>query len=189
MTQSSGTTSHRLCRASPARLKRKKKKKAFKVHFLHMMFPTALPAPRAGAAAPRSTQHFARLAPRPNSGPRPARGLSPAPCPPPRGPGPSPAPASDPARPDPARPRRLPARRSRPHLAQLLPAHGAVPHAAQRPHPHGAAVADGVVAAAQRHHLQLPAAQHARPVRWPRRAGGRGGHDGADPPRPRPRTA
>ena len=81
----------------------------------------------------------------------------------------------------------------RPHLAQLLPAHGAVPHSAQRPHPHRAAVTDGMIAAAQRHHLQLPAAQHARALRRPqgrrrRHARGRGGHGGADPPRPRPRT-
>lgn len=130
-------------------------------------------APGRGTLPPRrhSADSSSRSAPRPR--PRPSPRPPPAPRPPP----------------GPAGRRRTPVRagrrgggggvgaRPRPHLAQLLPAHRAVPHAAQRPHPHRAPVADGVVAAAQGHHLQLPAAQHAGAVRRARRrAAGRGGH-------------
>lgn len=69
------------------------------------------------------------------------------------------------------------------HLGQLLPADGAVADPAERPHPHGAPVADGVLAAAQGHHLQLAAAQHAaaRALRNTRLRGRRSRH-GVPPP-------
>lgn len=69
------------------------------------------------------------------------------------------------------------------HLGQLLSADGAVADPAERPHPHGAPVADGMLAAAQGHHLQLAAAQDAaaRALRATRLRRRRSRHDAPQP--------